>query len=153
MSHPLRSARHSTGRTMSGPPQRPVGPHGHPVPRRVWWWPTALPNGDGALGGSLSVLDVLRADERESGLLSGTEVSDGRRAVATAQALQARGPRLVIFAVGSDGNAAAWAEGPALIPFGEQEDRMSWSPGMTSGSLSGCDPPMAALSGWQPPRW
>lgn len=115
--------------------------------------------GDGALslGGPaeelLSMLDVLRCDEREAAFLVGNEVTDGREAIDAARAAQSRGPGLVIVAAGSDGNAVAWEGGAALVPLGDEKVVDSTGggdalvAGLIDGLLSGCHPLMAACTG------
>src|SRR5579875_659873 len=112
-----------------------------------------VPGDKDALDELLSLVDVVRADEQEAGLLVGTEVTDGRDAARAAQEVQARGPRLVVFAAGGDGNAAAWPGGSAVVPFGDQEvvdttgGGDALMAGLISGLLAGADPLSAVCTG------
>lgn len=115
--------------------------------------------GDGVLGSGgpteelLSMLDVLRSDEREAGLLVGSEVTDGSEAIDAARTAQARGPALVVIAAGGDGNAVAWDAGAALIPLTDEKVLDSTGggdalmAGLIDGLLSGCDPVLATCIG------
>lgn len=65
----------------------------------------------------LAAADVVRADTREAGLLTGTTVRGGRDALAAARDLLRCGPSLVAVGAGADGNALAWPGGSVLLPL------------------------------------
>jgi ribokinase len=64
----------------------------------------------------LAAADVVRADEREAGLLAGTDITDADDAVKAAAEILAHGPGLVALAV-ADGNYFAWRDGDLLLPL------------------------------------
>jgi ribokinase len=66
----------------------------------------------------LAAADVVRADEREAGLLARTDIADADDAAKAAAEILARGPRLVALAV-QDGNYFAWRDGELMLPLAE----------------------------------
>lgn len=60
---------------------------------------------------------VVRADKRETGLLTGIEVEDREQARRAAAEIMRHGPELVALAVGDEGNYFAWPGGDVLLPL------------------------------------
>lgn len=65
----------------------------------------------------LEAADIVRADAREAQALAGTAVSDAGAALRVGRDLLRRGPSLVVFAVGSEGNVFVWPDGEELVPL------------------------------------
>ena len=65
----------------------------------------------------LAAATVLRLDAQEAELLAGQEIPDEAAARAVAADLLARGPELVVIAVGTDGNLVAWPGDATLLPL------------------------------------
>lgn len=70
----------------------------------------------------LRAADVIRADARETELLTGQPVRSGADAVAAGRELLRHGPSLAALAAGPDGNAIVWPGGSAVLPLtGDRE--------------------------------
>ena len=65
----------------------------------------------------LAAADIVRADAREAGRLTGTPVTDAATAIRVGRELLRRGPWLVALAINSRGNGFIWQGGEALIPL------------------------------------
>lgn len=65
----------------------------------------------------LSAASVLRLDAHEAELLVGQAIPDEAAARRAAAQLLSRGPKLVVLAVGTDGNLVAWASDAVLLPL------------------------------------
>lgn len=65
----------------------------------------------------LAVTDIVRADAREAGKLTGAAVTDAASAVRVGRDLLGRGPSMVALAVGTQGNAFIWRDDQTLIPL------------------------------------
>jgi ribokinase len=65
----------------------------------------------------LAAGSVLRLDAHEAELLAGHPIPNEATARIVAADLLARGPDLVVLAVGGDGNLVAWPEGAVLLPL------------------------------------
>ena len=75
------------------------------------------PDANGHTDDLLALASVVRADAREAGLLTGTEISGPDDARSAAQDILRHGPGLVALAVGDVGNYFAWPEGDLLLPL------------------------------------
>ena len=64
---------------------------------------------------------VLRLDAQEAELLAGHPIPDEATARGVAADLLNRGPKLVVIAVGRDGNLVAWPEGAVMLPLLEPD--------------------------------
>jgi ribokinase len=64
---------------------------------------------------------VLRMDAQEAELLAGHPIPDETTARVVAADLLNRGPKLVVIAVGRDGNLVAWREEAVMLPLLEPE--------------------------------
>lgn len=64
---------------------------------------------------------VLRLDAQEAELLAGHLIPDEATARGVAADLLDRGPKLVVIAVGRDGNLVAWPEGAVMLPLLEPD--------------------------------
>jgi ribokinase len=67
----------------------------------------------------LALADVLRADDKETQLLTGQEIHGAGDALRAAQDVLGRYPRLrlVAFGAGAEGNVFAWADGNLVLPL------------------------------------
>jgi ribokinase len=70
-----------------------------------------------ATGPLLAAAEVVRADARETGLLTGARLDSPAAALRTAASLLERGPSLVALAAGRAGNAFAWPGGELFLPL------------------------------------
>ncbi|WP_234361605.1 PfkB family carbohydrate kinase [Plantactinospora sp. BB1] len=73
----------------------------------------------------LAAADVLRADDRETGLLTGVSADDPGQVRAAAEKLLHAGPGLVVLGLGPAGNLFVWADrrwgqGHLLVPLTEE---------------------------------
>ncbi|GAB3976996.1 PfkB family carbohydrate kinase [Plantactinospora veratri] len=73
----------------------------------------------------LAAADVLRADDRETGLLTGVSADDPAQVRAAAEQLLHAGPGLVVLGLGPAGNLFVWADrrwgqGHLLVPLTEE---------------------------------
>ncbi|MBV9094469.1 MAG: bifunctional hydroxymethylpyrimidine kinase/phosphomethylpyrimidine kinase [Streptosporangiaceae bacterium] len=73
--------------------------------------------GEQARAELLATADVLRADAREAGLLTGTDICTAAEAERAARDIVRRGPSLVALAVNGIGNAFAWHGGSLQLPL------------------------------------
>lgn len=69
----------------------------------------------------LARADVLRADAHETEQWIGSPVRGTRDAVAAAEALHRRGPKIVALAVPDEGDLVSWGDGWHLYPFGTSD--------------------------------
>ncbi|SCG51066.1 ribokinase [Micromonospora echinaurantiaca] len=67
----------------------------------------------------LALADVLRADAREVGLLTGDEPTDADGGLAAGRKLLRRGPSLLAVEVAGAGNAFVWPDGEVFVPLSE----------------------------------
>jgi ribokinase len=67
----------------------------------------------------LARADVLRADDREAGLILGDPPKDAEAGLRAARELRERGPALVAVEVSGEGNAFAWPGGELFVPLSE----------------------------------
>lgn len=67
----------------------------------------------------LALVDVLRADPAEAGLLVGDQPDDAPSALAAARELRRRGPRLVVLGAEGAGNVAVWDGGERTEPLAD----------------------------------
>lgn len=79
---------------------------------------------DGAPGAEhvdelLTLVDVLRADPAEAGLLTGEQPDDVRSALTAARRLRRRGPELVVLGAEGAGNVAVWDGGERTEPLAD----------------------------------
>ncbi|MFC0505858.1 PfkB family carbohydrate kinase [Micromonospora costi] len=70
-------------------------------------------------GDLLAAADVLRADARETGLITGEAPRDAGSALAAGRALLRRGPALVAVEVSGAGNAFVWRDGELFLPLSD----------------------------------
>ena len=67
----------------------------------------------------LTLVDVLRADPAEAGLLTGEQPDDVRSALSAARRLRRRGPELVVLGAEGAGNVAVWDGGERTEPLAD----------------------------------
>ncbi|MGK5740859.1 PfkB family carbohydrate kinase [Micromonospora sp. URMC 103] len=70
-------------------------------------------------GELLAAADVLRADAREAGIVTGEIPRDPDAALAAGRALRRRGPGLVAVEVAGAGNAFVWPDGELFLPLSD----------------------------------
>jgi ribokinase len=107
---------------------------------------------DGAIEGQageelLRLADVLRADAKESAILTGAPLTGRAEALAAARQLLDAGPALVALAVPGEGNLVAWPDGSSFFPHGEADAADptgagdAFTAGLIRGVLDGGTPP------------
>ncbi|MBO0776558.1 MAG: bifunctional hydroxymethylpyrimidine kinase/phosphomethylpyrimidine kinase, partial [Actinobacteria bacterium] len=75
------------------------------------------PGETGGRDSLLAAAHVLRADEREAEMLTGSRLDTPQEALRAAAGLLERGPSLVALAAGQAGNAFAWPGGELFLPL------------------------------------
>jgi ribokinase len=94
----------------------------------------------------LRAADVIRADARETELLTGQPVHSGADAVAAGRELLRHGPSLAALAAGRDGNAIVWPGGSVVLPLtsGSEVDTTgagdAFVAALVAGLARGCGP-------------
>lgn len=100
----------------------------------------------------LRAATVLRCDAREAELIADRPIPDTATARAVARDLLSAGPRLVVLAVGEEGNLAVWPDGEVLVPLTDTDVTDTTGGGdafvaaLTWSLLAGADPTRAVRS-------